>query len=572
MLTPKKKKSPSAWTVTALALWMSPFALGDPPSPTLYQGEKVHPNRFLVHPKQTLCTASVGRALPQGGTLTELLEIAPAAVLETHLPGNYTQTLRSLQNCGQFSLVEPDYEVRKTSLDSAFTNGTLWGLKNTGQNGGTPEIDINAEPAWSQSKGEGAIVAVIDTGVLYTHADLAPNMWVNPNEIPDNGLDDDQNGAVDDIHGLNAIYTDSNNLYSGDVLDTDGHGTHVAGTIAAIEGGGPLVGVAPQAKIMALKFMEDGTGWTSDAITCLNYAVGHGAHLTNNSWGWSGPSSTSLHQAIKASIDKNVPFVAAAGNNAENILAQPFYPAAYPEVLSVSAIDRNGNISTWSNTGATLAAPGQAIFSSTSSSNSSYEIWNGTSMAAPHVSGVLALLQSQNSTLSLTQKTNALLLSLRPLPSLVGKTTYAGIPNSKKTLTHSHTIPPQTPPSPPSPPPPPTGSRPLLSTPAKKTLKQGRPTSFSLSAANSPTSFSASNLPAGLSLDPYSGTIWGTPTQRNKILTSTVNAHNAFGSDSKTIVFKIAPGKPPKNPPNKAPKFPKNPPKKSSPYKPNPFK
>lgn len=339
------------------------------------------------------------------------------------------QTIQQLMASGRFEYVEPDWMVysQQAPTDAALTDGRLWGLRNSGQNGGTAGIDVNADNAWAQTLGDDSIiVGVIDTGVRYTHQDLAANMWVNPGEIPGNNIDDDNNGYVDDVHGINAITN------SGDPMDDNGHGTHVAGTIAATaDNGHPLVGVAPGSRIMALKFLDaDGSGRTSDAITCLDYATMMGAQITNNSWGGGG-FSQALLEAIQRADDAGSLFVAAAGNASQNNDSRASFPANYQveNVISVAAIDRNGDLASFSNFGqqtVDLAAPGVAIFSAVASSDTAYDNYDGTSMAAPHVAGAAALVLSQHGPMSLSELRSRLLISAVPFDGLNGLVATAG--------------------------------------------------------------------------------------------------------------------------------------------------
>ena len=274
--------------------------------------------------------------------------------------------------------VEPNYlyHPEMTPNDPMFDQ--LWGQNNTGQtiNGttGTVDADIDAPEAWDKDTGSAnVVIAVIDTGVDYLHEDLKDNMWVNPGEIPNNGIDDDNNGYVDDVHGINAIND------SGDPMDVvaedGGHGTHVAGTIAAVGNNGVgVVGVSWHTKIMACKFLGVGGGTTSDAIKCLDYVVdqknkGVNIVATNNSWGGGG-SSDAMKDAIQASNDAGIVFVAAAGNDGSDNDSTPSYPASYdlPGIMAVAATDQDDNLASFSNYGATsvdLSAPGTNILSST---------------------------------------------------------------------------------------------------------------------------------------------------------------------------------------------------------------
>jgi len=267
------------------------------------------------------------------------------------------------------------YHPYKTPNDPKFN--LLWGQHNMGQtvNGhtGIPDADIDAPEAWNKGTGKPSVViAVIDTGVDYLHEDLKANMWVNPNEIPNNGIDDDHNGYVDDIHGINAIDE------SGDPMDIPlqggGHGTHVAGTIAGVGNNAKgVVGVSWRSKIMALKFLGTGGSQTSMAIKCLEYVIAQkqkGVNIvaTNNSWG-GGPFNQGLHDAIKASTDAGVLFIAAAGNDGNDNDARASYPASYdlPGILAVAATDQSDELASFSNYGRTsvdLAAPGTNILSS----------------------------------------------------------------------------------------------------------------------------------------------------------------------------------------------------------------
>ncbi len=290
----------------------------------------------------------------------------------------------------------------------------LWGLENTGLNGGNEDADIDAFAAWDISIGAGIVVAVIDTGVDATHPDLAPNMWVNEGEIAGNGIDDDGNGYVDDVHGWDFVRGD------GDPDDLDGHGTHVAGTVAARgDDGYGVVGTAYGARIMGLKFLEGRAGGsTYDAAAAIHYAVNHGADVINASW--AGPGySTTLRNAINYARSRGVVFVAAAGNEGRDNDRYSNYPASYDlaNVVSVAASDRRDRLAGFSNFGdqsVDVAAPGDQIVSTVPGASWSY--MNGTSMAAPMVSGVAALLKSARSSLSADAVRGALISSVDAIP------------------------------------------------------------------------------------------------------------------------------------------------------------
>jgi hypothetical protein len=334
--------------------------------------------------------------------------------------------------------------------------GELWGLENFAQTGGTNDADIDAAGAWDVNTGSGSlIVAVIDTGVDYTHPDLAANIWTNAGEIPGDGIDNDGNGYIDDVHGYDFFNRD------GDPRDDHGHGTHVAGTIGAVGNNGiGVTGVNWNVQIMPLKFLgAGGSGTTADAIEALAYAVANGAAISNNSWG-GDPYSQAMFDAIAAARDAGHLFVAAAGNG--NIFgigqdndAAPFYPAGYDldNVIAVAAVDHHDNLATFSNYGATtvdLAAPGVNILSTTPGGG--YGQSSGTSMAAPHVAGVAALTWDAHPDWSYDQVVAQVLGSVDPLPQLQGLTVTGGRLNAAAALGN---------PQPPPPPPPP-ASLPLL--------------------------------------------------------------------------------------------------------------
>jgi subtilisin family serine protease len=262
----------------------------------------------------------------------------------------------------------PNYRVYADSVlpnDPRFNE--LWGLHNTGQTGGTPDIDIDAPEAWEKNTGStDVIVAVIDTGIDYNHPDLASNMWLNPNEIVD-GIDNDGNGYIDDIHGINAI------TGSGDPMDDHGHGSHCSGTIGGVGNNGTgVAGVNWTVKLMGTKFLNArGSGYTSDAMTCIDYIIdqkttyGQNIVAINASYG-GGSYSQSMKDAIDAAGFAGIVFCAAAGNNYTNNDISPHYPSSYTSsnIIAVTAVNHNGT--QYYNYGAIsvdLAAPGVSVLS-----------------------------------------------------------------------------------------------------------------------------------------------------------------------------------------------------------------
>lgn len=286
---------------------------------------------------------------------------------------------------------------------------------------------IQAPAAWDLTTGSASVVVgVIDTGIDYNHPDLASNIWVNPGEISGNGIDDDGNGYIDDLRGIDAVNNDS------DPMDDQYHGTHVAGTIGAVGNNGVgVVGVAWNVKMIGCKFLNaSGSGSTSGAITCIDYMTdlktNRGVNLiaTNNSWGGGGYSSA-LVDAITRAHTAGIVFVAAAGNDGLNNDSVASYPSNYPidNVIAVAAIDQSGALASFSNYGATMVdigAPGVSILSTYPGNQ--YAFLNGTSMAAPQVTGALALLRAYRPTLSMSASINAILQSGSALSSLNGKT------------------------------------------------------------------------------------------------------------------------------------------------------
>ena len=367
---------------------------------------------------------------------------------------------------------EPDFIVQTSASNDPFY-GLVYAIENVGQTiagaAGVPDADMDVLEAWPTQTGDpNQIIAVIDSGVQYDHEDLAANMWTNPGEVPGNGLDDDGNGFVDDVYGYD-FHGDGANLSSedNDPIDEDGHGSHVAGTICAVTDNGlGIPGVVKQCKIMALRFIGPQGGYTSDGVASLDYAVQMGAKISNNSWGGGG-ASQALYDSIAAARDADHIFLAAAGNGGSDSVGDnndsvPHYPSNYdlPNVISVAATDNRDNRAGFSNYGAVsvdIGAPGVDIASTyknnisfsdgSTCSENCYVYLSGTSMATPNVTGVVALIRSQNPGWNFQQVIDHLYATARPAASMAGITTTGKIANAAAAVA---TVEPPSPPAAPS--------------------------------------------------------------------------------------------------------------------------
>ena len=316
-------------------------------------------------------------------------------------------------------------KAEKTPSDTLA--GDLWGLEK-----------IQAPAAWEKTTGSrenGPVIAVLDTGLDVSHPDIAPNLWTNDGEIPGNGIDDDGNGVIDDVHGFNAVEG------TGDPYDDYTHGTHCAGTIAAAgDNGLGVVGVNWQARIMPVKMMVKGEGTAADTIRALAYATANGAAITSNSYG--GPYTQPEYEAFAASP---LLHICAAGNEHNDNDVSRFYPhdrpigypATFdlPNVISVAASDKNDRLAGFSNYGAhtvDLAAPGSSILSTVP--GGAYDTKSGTSMATPHVAGVAGLIATLYPDATADEIKTRILANVDLVPSLVGKVLSGGRLNAARAL------------------------------------------------------------------------------------------------------------------------------------------
>ncbi len=404
--------------LSLLALVVYLLALGPVAAQTSKTSQRVFPGEYLVTLSVSARDLRVTRAMKAHG-IGEMRRIARGIFqVETAKSARrqgrserrssvpldpYDTFCKGLLASGAIAGCSPNYEVRvdaTTPNDPLFSS--LWGL---GDGAG-----LSAQRAWNISTGSSdVVVAVIDTGVDYNHPDLRDNMWSNPGEVPNNGIDDDANGYVDDVYGINAMYGAAR---PGDPMDENGHGTHVAGTIGAVGHNGlGVVGVNQNVRIMALRFLgASGSGSLAGAITAIDYMItlknrGVDVRVANNSWGGSG-YAPALAEAIQRAEEAGIVFVAAAGNDGADNDVEPSYPANFEmsNVVSVAALDEWGNLASFSNYGATtvdIAAPGVGIYSTFPGNR--YVKLSGTSMATPHVAGALALLFAAEPTLNYEQ-------------------------------------------------------------------------------------------------------------------------------------------------------------------------
>ena len=376
-------------------------------------------------------------------------------------------TIRRLLRVSKNLSCEPNWEGRITLTPNDTFYGNIYSASASSAG------RIHLPEAWELTTGSASVViGVIDTGIDYNHLDLQANIWTNPGEIAGNSIDDDANGYVDDIHGIDRINADS------DPFDDQSHGTHVAGTIGAV-GNNTLgvVGVAWDVQQIACKaFNTSGVGTVSAIVGCLNYLInlknnyGFNIVATSNSYG-GFPYTTAMYNAIAASRDAGMVYVAGAGNNTRDNDLTPFYPASFDldNIVSVGAIDSAANIASFSNFGLTsvdISAPGVSVLSTIPGNQ--YAYFNGTSMATPHVTGAVALLMAYHPDYLYSQVINSILSTGTAVAGLAGKSATGAILNVAAALQFDAPIPTPTPvptvaPTP-QPTEPPSNNRPDLST------------------------------------------------------------------------------------------------------------
>ncbi len=430
--------------LAAIAMGAAAFAIGTtpavaaPPSPepASVPGELLIGYRLGATPQQRANARS--RAAAQFQERVVPAEGLRSEVELVRLPAGADRSAasRRLQEDPAVAYAEPNwiYTHAAVSNDPYYTNGSLWGMYGDGTSPAN-QYGSQAGEAWAANRtGSASVyVGIIDEGIQFDHPDLNGQVWTNPYDAAD-GLDNDNNGYVDDVRGWDFANND-NTIYDGGRKGTvDNHGTHVSGTIGAKGNGAGVVGVNWNVTLISGKFLGRSGGTLANAVRAVDYftdlktAKGLNIVATNNSWGGGG-FSQSLLDAISRANTANILFVAAAGNNGTDNDATASYPSNYnvPNVIAVAAIDRTGALASFSQYGVTtvdLGAPGVGVWSTTAVN--SYSSYSGTSMATPHVTGGAALYASTHPGSSAATIKNAILISAVPTTSLAGKTVTGG--------------------------------------------------------------------------------------------------------------------------------------------------
>ena len=378
---------------------------------------------------------------------------------QSRSPKHLSSQLELLNADSKVRIAEPNYStVLCSSPEDADFFTAQWALHNTGNyiyyiqdipihRTAEPDIDINLPEAYellaSRQPTRPVTVAIIDTGVDISHPALADHIWTNENEIPDNEIDDDGNGYIDDVFGWDFYHNDNTVCHyelsalgrlSADPMDNDNHGTHCAGIIAASQG---VYGVASgiDVRILPLKIHggEKNSGSVADAVKAIKYAEAAGADICNMSWG-----TTVYSEALETVMrESHMLFVVAAGNSGSNNNSAPLYPSSYmlDNMISVAYVTQSGVLASDSNYGVStvdIAAPGQDIYSTIVGGD--YHYLSGTSMAAPVVSGICALLYAHGDAPYPQNIKEIVLQTLKPLSSLTGYVRYAGIPDAAQVI------------------------------------------------------------------------------------------------------------------------------------------
>ncbi len=378
-------------------------------------------HEYLVAPE-----ADLGR-LPR---TTEVRDVAAGWRLVTNTEQGDPGTIARRMAAESRGRVVPNVLLEPAAIADEPLFGDQWALENTGQSGGVVDADIDAKLAWQLTSGAASVVvAVLDSGIDLDHPDLAPTLWVNPAEIPGNGIDDDGNGFVDDVNGWDFVGNDA------DVTDTTGHGTRVAGVVAAAANGTGIVGIAPGVRIMAIRVCGAGCP-LGDIVAGLAYANAMGATIANMSFTGTGPFFAPIGEMLAADAS-GLLAVAASGNEGIDIDPEPRYPASFdlPNIISVGATNDDDDLADFSNYGSNsvdLGAPGERIL--TAANGGATILADGTSYAAPYVAGVAALLASKRPSLGPAAIAGYIYAGVDPLPELAGRTGTGGRLNARGAL------------------------------------------------------------------------------------------------------------------------------------------
>jgi subtilisin family serine protease len=431
-------KTPVLLFAAALSLSLSrsfaapqPAASDEPPT-AREQAQGYREHLILARPRAAhRATVEQAEARDHVRVREKFTRFRDLRIIELDATDDADSAVARLQATGRYDFVEPDYlrHILVDPNDPQYASGALWALKNTGQNVGIAGADIKAAQAWDLiHDAPNVIVAVVDTGVNINHQDIAANIWRNPSP------------TFGDVNGARFI----NGSQNGNPADDNGHGTHVAGTIGAVgDNGIAIAGIAWRVQIMPIKvFPATGSGSSSDIVRGINYAVTHGAHIINASYGGIGTAtgfSNAERDAIAGARDAGIIFVAAAGNDALDLDVSRSYPASHAidNIVAVGASTRRDELATFSNYGAAvdLFAPGAEIISLAYNSSAGTTTMSGTSMAAPHVAGALALLKARFPDDTYRQLINRLLRGVDVGERFVGKAATNGRLNVFAALT-----------------------------------------------------------------------------------------------------------------------------------------
>ncbi|HEY1108498.1 MAG TPA: S8 family peptidase, partial [Opitutaceae bacterium] len=349
-------------------LLASAYAADDLTEKEIRQGHRAR--TLLAKPRAGLAQVERAEAVERVQLVRSHPALGGLRTLETDGAEEIGDVIKRLRDTGLYEYVEPDY-IRTASVlpNDPRLAEDQWSLDNTGQAGGTPGAHIGAAAAWDiQREAPNVLVAVIDSGLLVTHEDIAANLWENTAERQGTPFrDDDGNGYIDDLHGIDATVARTSTV-AGQPRDVVGHGTHVAGIIGAVgDNAKGIAGVAWKTQIIALKFLGRFGGSVSGSIACIDYAIARKVHVINASYGSHGYSQAE-YDALKRARDAGIIVVAAAGNDNQEISDFPSYPAAYEldNIIAVAATTRQDKLASFSTYGSglvELAAPGASILS-----------------------------------------------------------------------------------------------------------------------------------------------------------------------------------------------------------------